>query len=112
MVYVQLDEKMRILRIEQEPFATMTKSLPADNPEVLAWMASHALHNRLVDLQHSDLEMIRVVEDLVTVLVDRGVIRYTDLPEAARRKLHIRAAARAQLDGLSGLLGDTEERIP
>ncbi|SNR89679.1 tryptophan synthase subunit beta [Pseudomonas segetis] len=112
MVYVQLDEKQRILRVEQEPFTSMTKTLPQDNPDVQAWLASHALNNRLIDLQRSDLEMVRVLEDLVTVLVDRGVIRYTDLPEAARRKLHVRAEARATLDGLSGLLGDADERIP
>ncbi|MCY1538053.1 hypothetical protein D9M68_735770 [compost metagenome] len=111
MVYVQRDEKNRILRVEQEPFGSMSQAMSADDPDVQAWLASHALHNRLVALQHSDLEMVRVLEDLVSVLVSRGVIRYTDLPEAARRKLHLRAEARAELEGLSGLLGDEEHQL-
>ena len=34
-------------------------------------------------LQGSDADMIRVLEDLIEVLLQRGVIRITDLPEAA-----------------------------
>ncbi|MDV3444100.1 hypothetical protein R0G64_32995, partial [Pseudomonas otitidis] len=37
---------------------------------------------------------------LVNVLVDRGVMRFTDLPEAARNKLQHRANTRAQVEGL------------
>ena len=106
MLYVQRDEKNRILRVEYEPFAAMSQTLPAEDPDVQAWLASHALHNHLAALQHSDLELVRVLEDLVSVLVHRGVIRYTDLPEAARRKLHQRAETRAELEGLGGLLDD------
>ncbi|UTW07432.1 tryptophan synthase subunit beta [Pseudomonas benzenivorans] len=108
MVYVQRDERRRILRVEQEPFDSMSQSMPADDPEVQAWLASHALNNRLVALQQSDLEMIRVLEDVVSALVSRGVIRYTDLPEAARRKLSQRAETRAELEGLGSLLGGDE----
>ncbi|MNG41675.1 hypothetical protein D3C84_1310160 [compost metagenome] len=50
------------------------------------------------------------MEDLVSVLVERGVIRYTDLPEAAQRKLQARAEARSGLGCLSGLLGDEDEQ--
>jgi len=110
MLYVQRDEKNRILRVEYEAFASMTQTSSTEDPDVQAWLASHALHNHLVALRHSDLELVRVLEDLVSVLVARGVIRYTDLPEAARRKLHQRAETRAELEGLGGLLDD-EHRL-
>jgi hypothetical protein len=55
--------------------------------------------------------MARVVEDLVGVLIARGVIRFTDLPEAAQRKLHARAQTRARLGGLSTLLDDDEQSL-
>jgi hypothetical protein len=111
MVYVQRDERRRILRVEQEPFDSMSHTMAADDPEVQAWLASHALNNRLVALQQSDLEMIRVLEDVVSALVERGVIRYTDLPEAARHKLHHRAETRAELGGLGGLLGSEDQPL-
>lgn len=109
MVYVQRDREGRLLRAEQSPFDDMTETLAVDDEELLQWLdAQEKMQLRLAKLRNSDLEMIRVLEDLVTVLVDRGVIRYTDLPEAARRKLHARAETRAELGGLSGLLGDDE----
>ncbi|NQD92429.1 tryptophan synthase subunit beta [Pseudomonas sp. CrR25] len=111
MVYIQRDEKGRVLRVEQEPFDAMTQEVAASDPEVRSWLASHALHSHLMSLQHSDLELVRVIEDLVSVLVSRGLIRYTDLPEAARHKLSHRAEARAQLDDLSNLVDD-HGRLP
>ncbi|BCD87277.1 hypothetical protein PSm6_36840 [Pseudomonas solani] len=111
MVYVQRDERGRVLRVESEPFEHMTHSMPAADPEVQSWLASRSLHEHLMSLQHSDLELVRVIEDLVSVLVDRGVMRYTDLPEAARTKLQHRAQARAQVEGLGSLVQD-EGRLP
>ncbi|MBD9484677.1 tryptophan synthase subunit beta [Pseudomonas sp. PDM14] len=111
MVYVQRDEKGRVLRVEKEPFDSMTHSMPAADPEVQSWLASRSLHEHLMSLQHSDLELVRVIEDLVGVLVDRGVMRYTDLPDAARNKLQQRAQARVQVEGLGGLVKD-ESKLP
>ena len=59
-------------------------------------------------LQGSDADMIRVLEDLIEVLLQRGVIRITDLPEAAVAKLNSRSAERAKLSELSGLIDQDE----
>ncbi|OHC25710.1 MAG: tryptophan synthase subunit beta [Pseudomonadales bacterium RIFCSPLOWO2_12_59_9] len=112
MVYVQRDIDGRLLRVERKPFAQMTETLAVENEELHAWLATREeVHARLAKLKDSDLELVRVLEDLVDVLVSRGVIRYTDLPEAARAKLHDRAETRAKLEGLSGLLGDEEHEF-
>jgi hypothetical protein len=112
MVYVQRDTDGRLLRVEHQPFTDMTETLAVENEELHAWLTMREdVHERLSKLKNSDLEMVRVLEDLVDVLVSRGVIRYTDLPEAARNKLHARADTRASLSGLSGLLGDEEHRF-
>ena len=110
MVYVQRNASGRLVRVQREPFEG-AQSLAADDPEVLAWFNDAALDARLQTLQRSDLELVRVLEDLVTVLVDRGVIRYTDLPEVARRKLEARASTRASLGGLSSLVDEEDERL-
>ena len=52
------------------------------------------------------LKEIRKYDFVVIVLVDRGIIQYTDLPEAARIKLDERAIARADIEGLCGVMGD------
>lgn len=110
MVYVQRDENGRLVRVEHEPFAGGQRA-PADDPEVLAWLSGAALDARLQSLQRSDLELVRVIEDLVGVLVSRGLIRYTDLPEAARRKLEARASTRAGLGGLSSLVEEDGDNL-
>ncbi len=106
MVYVQRDDQGRLLRVEYAPFQGMTGVLSVESEELHNWLAvKEEVKARLDRLNHSDLELVRVLEDVVIVLVDRGVIQYTDLPEAARIKLDERAVARADIEGLCGALG-------
>jgi len=48
-------------------------------------------------LSQSDTSLVRVLEDLIDVLINRGVIQFTDLPEAAQAKLLERRETRANL---------------
>jgi len=48
-------------------------------------------------LSQSDTSLVRVLEDLIDVLITRGVIQFTDLPEAAQAKLLERRETRANL---------------
>lgn len=48
-------------------------------------------------LAASDAEMARVVEDIWTALIAKGVLAETDLPQAARDKTAQRKALRARL---------------
>lgn len=109
MIYVEESAQGDLLRVEMAPFAGMTGSMPVADERIQGWLAREEVRARLERLKDSDLELIRVLEDLVGVLVERGVIRYTDLPEAAQRKLQDRADARSGLGGLSSLLGDEDE---
>lgn len=70
-----------------------------------------ALEDSLLRLQQSDLEMIRVLEDLIQLLIHKGVVRITDLPEAAQAKLSERSRARDALGGLTGLINDEEQGV-
>lgn len=64
----------------------------------------------LAMLQKSDLEMVRVLDDLIYLLIRKGVIAITDLPPMAQVKLMNRANARQELGGLEQLLGG-DDRI-
>lgn len=115
MVYVRRSADGQLVQAAHEPFAGMTEKLAIDSVELQQWLAQdaqRAQRAQLEGLQNSDLEMVRVLEDLIGVLIDRGVIRFTDLPEAAQRKLQNRAQTRAQLGSLSQLLDDEEDLHP
>jgi hypothetical protein len=45
-------------------------------------------------LRESDREVVRVLDDLINLLVEKNTIRFTDLPEAAQRKLMERRGLR------------------
>jgi hypothetical protein len=118
MFYVQRNTDGRLLRVEAEAYAESTETLPADHPDLQAWFANEVMatsHKQLLQikqlkqLRQSDLEMIRVLDDLIAVLISKGVILVTDLPEPAQTKLMDRFHAREALGGLSNLVEDDEE---
>jgi hypothetical protein len=117
MFYVQRNTDGRLLRVEAEAYAESTETLPADHPDLQAWFANEVMatsHKQLLQikqlkqLRQSDLEMIRVLDDLIAVLISKGVILVTDLPEPAQTKLMDRFQAREALGGLSNLVEDDE----
>lgn len=54
-------------------------------------------------LQALDSASIRIVEDLIDVLVDRGTLIFTDLPEAAQQRLLERKLLRKMVRREKGL---------
>ena len=108
MFYVQRDAQGQLIRVEAAAYAEATETLPADHHEIQAWYANEAVENSLKQLKQSDFEMIRVLDDLIQVLTSKGVIRVTDLPEAAQAKLMDRTQARQALGGLSQLIDEDE----
>lgn len=108
MFYVQRDAQGQLVRVEAEAYAEATETLPADHHEIQAWYANEVVESSLKQLKQSDLDMIRVLDDLIQVLTSKGVIRVTDLPPAAQAKLMDRTQAREALGGLSQLIDDDE----
>ncbi|MCA4965890.1 MULTISPECIES: tryptophan synthase subunit beta [unclassified Pseudomonas] len=108
MFYVQRDAQGQLVRVEAAVYAEATETLPADHHEIQAWYANEVMEVSLKQLKQSDLEMIRVLDDLIQVLTSKGVIRVTDLPAAAQAKLMDRNQAREALGGLSHLIDDEE----
>jgi hypothetical protein len=54
----------------------------------------------------TDLEFVRVLEDVVGLLIDKGVILFTDLPESAQEKIMLRQQLRSRLGSKLDLIGD------
>ena len=110
-MYVKRDTWGNLQRVEAAPFEGMDGELGADSQEAQAWYANQSVESSLLQLKQSDLDMIRVLEDLITVLIRKGVVRITDLPEAAQTKLVGRSKARDALGGLQRLINDDESGL-
>jgi predicted RNA-binding protein len=75
-----------------------------DAPELLAFL-HQAKSLQQLELEQTDQTMARVMEDVVNLLVEQGVIRFTDLPDAAQHKLLNRRELRGRRQGID-LLDD------
>jgi len=60
----------------------------------------------LDSLSGTDAGLARVTEDLIDILINRGVIQFTDFPPAAQAKLLERRQTRAALSRRLRLLDD------
>lgn len=112
MFYILRDNDGNLVQVESSPFEGMNGELPQDSVEAQAWMNNQqSILSSLEQLRSSDLEMVRVLEDLIQVLTSKGLLNITDFPQAAQLKLIQRAQAREALGGLDALIRDDEESM-
>lgn len=81
--------------------------LPDDHPDVIRFLG---FPSRGPGFNEADAEFVRVLEDLIDTLMVKNVIRHTDLPEAAQRKLVLRKGLRNRVQDALNLFG-RDERI-
>lgn len=109
-MYVQRDADRRILSVSKVATAQCTEQIDADEPELLQFLAEVKGADERVRLQQSDLDFVRVLEDVLDLLMDKGVISFTDLPQAARDKIMQRQSLRRRYNDVD-LVGDDEPLI-
>lgn len=114
MPYLQRDAKGQVTGLFIDPPEGESEFVTASHPDVRLFledagslsMESEA-RRRLAEM---DGAMIRVLEDLLDVLIDKHVIMLTDLPSEAQKKLLSRKAARKNLlADAAGLTPPTDE---
>lgn len=104
MPYVARNAQGRITAVYDTAREGAGERLDADDPALRAFLGLEAAGGRL---QSSDLGLVRVIEDLVDLLVDKGVILFTELPAPAQEKLLERGRLRRAL-GAAPVVDDDE----
>ena len=99
MPYARRNAEGSIVALFAEPAPDASEFLPSKDPQVLSFLLLTAHDATFADL---DADFIRVTEDLIYTLIDRGVLQFTDLPADAQRKLLARERFRQR--DLSGAL--------
>lgn len=102
MPYVRRDRSGQVVALSTEPLEGF-EQVAFDLPEIVAF--EQRLGNSRSRLEESDRDVVRVLDDLVNLLIDKNLIRFTDLPVAAQRKLIERRGLRETGTHL-GLLGE------
>jgi ABC-type uncharacterized transport system ATPase subunit len=109
MVYIERDENGQIIGVFNAPQGDKSQYISPQAPELLEFLGQSNRHEDVQTiLTASDMAMVRVIEDLVGTLIDKGVILFTDLPEAAQHKLVQRKKIRHHLNSLENLMNEDE----
>lgn len=94
MLYAIRNEEGRIVSLS-ESYKSGAEAVDIKDQEVLSFLSiSDAEFGTEAFLEKSDTEVARIFEDLVDVLIQKGVIMFTDLPDKAQQKLLSRKLAR------------------
>ena len=110
MTYVKRNAGGQIAALFSEKSEEGLEELSWNDPEVIRFLAQPKQANEtLTFLQQSDLDLVRVVEDLIELLVDKNIIMFTELPDAAQHKLLGRKHARENLNEQSALILEETE---
>ena len=109
-MFVRRDEAGAIMAVSRERIGDVTEWLADGHPDLVEFLHADGAPE-ISRLRASDLEVARVVEDLVDLLIDKGVIRFTDLPDAAQDKLIHRKSLRSAASGTNLVDDDDEEGL-
>ncbi len=110
MPYVIRDGDGQIVAVHSIQSAQAEERLQADDAELREFIAATGdSANLQTVLLASDLELVRVLEDLIAVLIDKRIIMLTDLPQAAQHKLARRYELRSRLNDLGDIVAEQDE---
>jgi hypothetical protein len=106
MLYISRNALGKLQSVSKVAFAGC-EDMDESHPEVLDFFNAKVPAN---GFGAADADFVRVIEDLIDTLIMKNVIRHTDLPAAAQKKLIERKGLRNRVTGALNLLGG-DERI-
>ncbi len=111
MPYVARDEAGAIVSVSKNRTDSTSEHLTAEDHELIAFLRRNGSDELLhTEFDASDREFVRVIEDVIAVLIDKGVLMMTDLPIAAQNKLMRRYTLRSKMTDLGGIV-DQEDSL-
>ena len=94
MPYIGRNQLGEIVATSETKTQVCSEFIETDTPEFFSYLLKVGGVN--LETLKSDLDLVRVIEDLVDVLVAKSVISINDLPPAVQRKLLSRKSIRSQ----------------
>ena len=114
MPYVTRNKKGEIKSIYATPPPNSKAEwvAPEQLDEVISFLnSSQTAEHSYSFMASSDLEFIRVLEDLIDLLCEKHIIAFTELPETAQQKLGTRKQVRKNMESLDSLINEDEKGI-
>lgn len=109
MPFVKRDASGKIVALYRERSEEAPEYLSSEHPEIAEFADPAASAGDRPSMLQSDLEMIRVYEDLIDILISKRVVVLTDFPTAAQEKLVRRKRLRSSLSSLTEVLAPEDD---
>ena len=105
-VYALLDDQGQISAISKKQIHNNWLPVLSSDEKIKAFVNSST-----TEFEKRDLTFIRVLEDLIDILIDKGTINFTDLPPASQNKLMERKQYRVQAlhENNNGLINNDDQ---
>lgn len=114
MPYVERDQAGKVRALTLTPDASR-EFLPPEHPEVMSFLCQQPGQSQPdtsnMEMLLSDLKMIRVIEDVIDLLIAKGVIIFSDLPVAVQHKILQKRGEREKLFGSNAGILNTDEGL-
>jgi hypothetical protein len=104
MPFVKRDKHGVVIAVSREPVSGCSEELPNDDPALAAFFTGIA--SKASSLDATDQDFIRVLEDVVDLLIAKGLILFTELPADAQQKIMRRQQMRSALGDTLDLISE------
>ena len=102
MPFVKRNDKGTIIAVSQVEEAGFAEEVPTGDVLLTEFLGE--VTDGKSSLDSTDQDFIRVLEDVVELLINKGIILFTDLPESAQHKMMQRQRMRSELTDKLNLL--------
>lgn len=106
MFHISRSADGKLLSVSRQEFPG-SEEIDETNAEIQSFFGADG---RAPEFDAADADFVRVIEDLIDTLIAKNIIRHTDLPAAAQKKLLLRRGLRNRVKGALNLLG-SDDRI-
>lgn len=98
MVFVKRNSEQEIIAIFSEDTEDNLEAIDAQDEEILNFLTRCSQDREMsLTFLKLDLELIRVIEDVIKILMSKNIISITDFPQPVIEKLIKRKKIRSQL---------------
>lgn len=105
MPYLKRNSNGAVIALTSTADDPAAELVPADHPEVLRFLAAGSEAGQgSAAMLATDLAMIRVIEDIIDLLIQKNVIMFSELPKAVQDKLLHKKGQREKLFGVGDIL--------
>ena len=107
MLYVERDKDGKIVSLTRTKTAGAADLKSATNEEIMQFLNAHDDEDSVrLSLSHSDSGLIRTIEDLISLLIEKKIIHFTELPVEAQKRITKRRHLRKKLPSTDLMVDD------